>query len=274
MLKTPLKMPSFDGVAAGQTATAKLPIGHTYHELIIPYSGVTLAEMTEIRVLANGKVIHRYSAADRDAMNQHDGRAAASGELVIPFNRYGLVAKSMNEETAINAGPKSPKNGRAVRSLHVEVDIDGAATAPDLKIRAKRSKAKADQGPGTILHILKYTRDAAGAGEFEISDIPYGQRTSAALNRTFFKDGGNINELKIERGGYKVFERTASENDRALTDGVRSPQTGWFVYDTTEDGYGGDVLPLVGYQDFRYQCDMAAAQTLEIYQETLGELGD
>lgn len=273
MLKTPLRMPSFDGVGAGQTATAKLPIGHKYHELIIVYTGVLLAEMTEIRVLANGKVIHRYSAEDRDVMNQFDGRAAASGELVIPFNRYGLAAKQMNEETALNCGPAGP-NGRAIRSLHVEVDIDAAAVDPDLKLRALRSKADPDRGPGTVLHVMKYTRDAGGAGEFEISDIPYGQRTSAALNRTFFKEGGNLDKLEIERGGYTVFERTASENDRAQTDGVRTPQAGWYVYDTTENGYGGDVLPLVGYQDFRYKCELAAAQTLEVWQETLGELGD
>lgn len=273
MLKTPLRMPSFDGVQAGQTATAKLPIGHKYHELIIVYTGVTLAQMTEIRVLANGKVIHRYSASDRDAMNQFDGRAAANGELVIPFDRYGLKAKQMNEETALNAGPRG-SNGRAIRSLHVEVDIDAAAAAPDLKIRALRSKVDENSGPGTVLHILKYTRDAAGAGEFEISDIPYGQRTSAALNRTFFADGDNLDKLEIERGGYTIFERTASENDRAQTDGIRVPQAGWYVYDTTEMGYGGDVVPLVGYQDFRYKCELAGAQTLVVYQETLGELGD
>jgi hypothetical protein len=64
------KMPSFEGVGAGQTATVRLPVGLRFHKLIVPYSGVTLAQMTEMRVIANGKVFQRLIGADvHDSVN-------------------------------------------------------------------------------------------------------------------------------------------------------------------------------------------------------------
>ena len=41
------RMPPFEGVAAGNTALIKLPIGRRFHSLYLTYSGVTLAQMTD-----------------------------------------------------------------------------------------------------------------------------------------------------------------------------------------------------------------------------------
>jgi len=80
MPKTTRKAPSFEGVAAGQTATARLPIGRTYEQLLIPYSGATLTQLNELRIIANGEVIHRVTELTKlDSMNQFEGRAAANG---------------------------------------------------------------------------------------------------------------------------------------------------------------------------------------------------
>ncbi len=96
------KMPSWEGVAAGQTATVRLPIGNTYHKLLVPYSGVTLAQMDEIRVIANGKTIQRLIGGDvLDSMNQFDGRNAAGGILTIDFERFGLRTRAGSEFTVI-----------------------------------------------------------------------------------------------------------------------------------------------------------------------------
>lgn len=273
MPRIEVRMPAGEGIAAGQTATFKLPIGRRFHELQLAYSGVTLAQMTEIRLFANAKVIHRYSGTDRDLMNQFDGRAAAAGILVLPFDRYKLKTLAGEEETAFNTG-SADANGNAITSAYIEIDIDAAAAAPVLSLMATQSDALPG-GAGTVLHIQRHTRDAAGAGEFDISDLPRGTATSIALNRIFFKPSANaVNKLTVERNQYTIFERIAALNSKVQTDGVRVPQAEFYALDKTERGYGGDPIDLVGVSDYRYKLDMSGAATLTIYSEYLGRLGD
>ncbi len=273
MARIEVRMPAFEGVAAGQTATAKLPIGRRFHELQLTYSGVTLAQITEIRLFANGKVIHRYSGTDRDSMNQFDGRAAAGGILAIPFDRFNLITQAGREETALNTGSVS-EAGLSINSLYLEIDIDGAASAPAFSMTATQSDALAG-GPGTVLHVQRHTRDFAGAGTFDISDLPRGTATSIALNRIFFKESANaITDVKLERNQYTIFERSATLNSKVQTDGIRTPQSDIYVVDKTERGFGGDPIDLVGVSDFRYNLTVDGAMTVTAYSEYLGRLGD
>ncbi len=99
------KMPSFSGVGAGQTATCRLPIGLSYHNLLLTYSGATLAQLNEGRLVANGEVIQRLVELTKlDTFNQFEGRAAASGVIVLDFDRYNLNTRPARELTKIGTG--------------------------------------------------------------------------------------------------------------------------------------------------------------------------
>ena len=111
------RMPPFEGVAAGNTALIKLPIGRRFHSIFLIYSGVTLAQMTEIRVMANGKVFQRFTATERDNMNQFIGQAAAAGILQIPFDRVGLKNREQEELTSVNTGVADAQGMLLIRSL-------------------------------------------------------------------------------------------------------------------------------------------------------------
>lgn len=271
MARIEVRIPNADGVAAGQTALFKIPATRRYHDLRLVYTGVTLSQMTEIRVVANEQVIQRFSAADRDVMNQFDGRAAAAGILTIPFDRYFLNTRQADEETALNCGSYDDA-GNGISSLTVEIDIAGAATAPVLSMFASASES-VPGGPGTIMRVSKYTRTAAGAGELQISDLPYNTPQVLGLNRVWIKPSANdISRIIVERATYNIWERSKSMNERIQTDGVRTPQNGWHVVDKTECGYGGDPIDVTGYSDFRYRLDMTGAASLTVYQEELGVL--
>lgn len=273
MARIEVRMPAGEGIVAGQTGTFKLPIGRRFHELQLAFSGVTLAQMTEIRLFANGKVIHRYSGVDRDKINQFDGRAAAGNILIIPFDRYGLKTLAGEEETALNTGSVDA-NGVGITSLYLEIDIDGNATAPVMTLSATQSDALAG-GAGTVLHIQKHIRDTAGAGEFDVSDLPRGNATSIALNRLIVKPSANdISKMQIDRNQYVIFERSKELNEKVQTDGVRVPQSGYIIIDKTERGYGGDPIDLVGVSDFRYKFTTTGAASLTILSEYLGRIGD
>lgn len=273
MARIETRMPNAEGVSAGSTALFKLPISRRYHALMLSYTGVTLAQMTEIRLFANGKVIHRYSATFRDLLNRFDGRAAANGVLVIPFDRYNLKNRGGEEETALN--PDSfDDNGRGIRSLTLEIDIDGAAANPAFELNATQSE-KLPGGAGTVLHVMHYPRSAAGAGELQISDLPFGGVTTQALNRAIFvPSAGTIDKVSVERDTYLIWERKKALNEMMQADGVRVPQSELFVLDKSEMGYAGDPIALAGFHDFRYKLECSAAMQIDCHMEYLGALGD
>lgn len=266
-MKLTRQMPSFEGVAAGATATLRLPIGLSYEQLLITYSGVTLAQINEIRAVANGKTIMRFASGSRlDLMNQFDGRAAAAGVLTLDFARYGLRTRQAEELTVLGTGIQpSAEFPVSLSTLALEVDIDGAAVSPALSARAVQSMPRP---LGLIKQIREYSYNAGAAGEFEISDIPKGP----LFNRVFFHSA-NITALRVERDNYTVFERTKAENDLVQADGVRVPQAGVFVFDPTEGGLGAESLETLGVHDLRFILTMSAAGAVPVTVEAMGPLG-
>jgi hypothetical protein len=261
------KMPSWEGVAAGQTATVRLPIGNTYHKLLVPYSGVTLAQMDEIRIIANGKTIQRIIGGDvLDSMNQFDGRNAAAGILTIDFERFGLRTRAGSEFTVIGTGASG--DAMPITTLAVEIDINAAAAAPVLT--AAKAVQSAPQQSGVLKQVRAFGYDPAGAGDYEISDLP----RLGLINRVFFKSAVVINSVKLARDGYTVFERTTAENAAVQNDGVRVTQANYWVMDFSEEGNGQDALAVAGVQDLRFTLDMAGAGHVDVIVEYLAPLNN
>lgn len=271
-----IKLPSFEGVAPGQTATLNIPVGWTYHDFLLTYSGAALSELNEIRLLVNGKVIRRYKggSARLDTLNQYDGLQAAGGVIRMSMDRVGLITRKGREHTALGTGMKSGEkvDGKSIglqpETVTIEVDIDGAATAPALSAKARRS----GRSPvGEIIQLAEYTYNAPASGDYEIADIP--RPPGQTINRLFLFSS-DINSLKVERDGYKLFERDTTENDQLQTDGVRVPQAGVFAVDPTELGYGGDpiVIDPREVNDFRMIADMAGSGPVPVAVEYMGPL--
>lgn len=266
------KVQAPEGVAPGQTATVRFAIGTKYHDVAL-VTNMALTDMTEIRLIANNKTIHRYNATERDKLNQYYGLPAFDGILYIPLDRKALKTRVMEEVTGINTGVQG-ENGEAIRAFYLEVDIHEDATSPKLDVYATTSAATTD-GVGTVMHVTKHNRNAAGAGELEVNDLPFNAPTAAALNATFmFPSANDISNIVVERGLYKVFERTKALNERFQRIGERTPQSGMVAIDFTENGYGANALDLRGYQDFRYRLMMSGAAQVTFISEYLGILGD
>lgn len=265
MPKTFKQLPSFEGVNSGQTATLRLPIGQTYHTLYIAYSGVTLAQMTGIRVIANGKAIHTYASGEvLNQMNMHDGREDATNDsiLIIDFERFGMEGRSARELTALGTG--AGNDPTPVQTLSVEIDIDSAASGPALSCKAQRS---APTPLGIIKKVRRFNYNAPGAGDYEISDLPRGD----LVNQVFFRTG-DVNSVKLERDSYVEFERTDTENALIQRNAVRDPQANQYVYDPVEFGNGSETLATKSVNDLRFILAMAQAATVETMVVYLGAL--
>lgn len=260
------RMPGFEGVAAGNTATLRCPIGLTYHQLLITYAGVTLAQMDEVRVLANGEVIHRYTSGTQlDALNTYEGRAAAGGVLTIDFDRYGLRTRRAEEVTALGTG--DPADPSKITTLSVEIDINAAAVGTALSAKAIQSAA---QPVGIIKKVRQFNYTVPGAGDFEIADLPKGD----IINKVYFGNHGTVasTNLKCERDNFVVFDRTVAENIVVQTDGVRVPAAAYVVFDPTENGHGAESLETAGVGDLRFTLAAGAAGALPVTVEYLGAI--
>jgi len=275
MSRIEVRLPAGEGVADGQTATFKLPVGRRYHEIQVDFDGMNVADMQEIRIYANGKVIHRYSGEERDSMNKFDRREnTLTGKiLILPFDRHALKTLFGEEQTALNTG-SFDEAGNGISSLYIEIDIKSGVTAPKIAMTATQSE-KLEGGAGTVMHVQRHIRDFGGAGQVEVSDLPRGTVTSMALNRVFLvASTSTIDKVQIQRNTHTIFERKREVNTRVQMDGMRSPQYGIFTIDKTERGVGGDPITLTGVNDFRYIMDLPVAMSVKFITEYLGVLGD
>lgn len=253
-LKTTRLLPGWEGVAAGQTATLRCPIGLTYHQIWTEFGGVTLAQMNEVRVVANGQVIHRYDTGTLlDSYNQFEGRTAAGGILCIDFDRFGLRTRAGEEFTSLGTGKRDDPT--PVTTLTVEIDIDAAAVGTTLESRAVQSVPR---NLGLIKKVRTFTFTVGGAVDFEISELPKGD----LINQVYVDfSAGDISRARIERDTFIVFDRTDDLNERVQTDGVRVPQASQYVYDPTEAGNGAEGLITKGVNDLRFILTHSAAAT-------------
>lgn len=265
MPKTTRTMPSFEGVAAGATATLRLPIGLTYHQLLITYSDITMAEMEGIRLIANGRVIQDWNTGtELDTYNQFQGRAAANGVLVLDLERYGLRTIEGQALTALGTG--HPDDPTPITTLSLEIDCAAAAAGVAMSCKAVQSAAS----PAGLIRIVKrFVYSPGASGEFEISDIP---KKIGLVNQAFFNKS-DITNLEIERDNFTVFDRTTAENSLMQSDGKRTPQSNWEVYDPTEDGLGAEGLAIHNTNDLRWKVTVGSSGSLPVVMDFIGTLG-
>ena len=72
--------PASTPVAAGSTAVFPVPAIWRFHMFSLSLTDLTVAQINEIRLIVNSKVINRYSGTQRDAINQFYGLPAENDE--------------------------------------------------------------------------------------------------------------------------------------------------------------------------------------------------
>ena len=262
------KMPSFEGVAAGQTATLRMPVGLTYHELLVAYkltnSNQGLSNMiSEARILANGRTLQRWADIDDLAsVTAFDGfpkAAATDGDdfFLIPFDRRRMKTRAAEELTSIGSGPPTLRdpNGNPdptpLATLTCEIDIKAGVTGAELSASARQSQP-------AFVGLVKKVRTfiyPLVVGDIEIADLPRGD----IINRIII-EAATITRLQILVDNYTIFDRTVGENNREQAASLyRTPQAGYFIFDPTELGYGAEGIVTAAVGDLRLIVTSSAA---------------
>jgi len=282
------KLPTFTGVAPGQTATCEIPSGYAYHSFfMVLQRGDQSAELlprhiTEIRLVANGQVIQRWGGADLNSANMYDGMPTSgwgsSGQpnyIDLSCVRNHLKTRASQEATALPFG--AVNDPRPITSVLIEVDlssstpqncaIDGYALVSD--------RPDLNGIPATLKMIRKFQYSPTAVGEFDIANLP----RIGAISRILFSaqtsgDVPLIKQIQVQADGREMWNRTFYLNNTIIKSyNWRYVQDRFFAIDTTEQGNGNDFWDISGVSDFRLKLDMSGAQDLNCIVEYLAPLG-
>ncbi|MBE0507789.1 MAG: hypothetical protein IBX50_13945 [Marinospirillum sp.] len=206
------KLPSLANVAPGSTATLNCPIGRSYDRIILEYTGVTLAQMKNLRVELDGKPIQEFKdAVQLNDLNKYYGRFEAAGFITIWFNRPEMNTLEHQRVTRLGTGAGGQG---VVQTFQISFDVDSAATAPVVRAHAVQSEASP---LGMITKVKQFVFSSATAGQFEIDSIPRGPRILAV--HCFKSDVTAVeveqNSRKIREGSKELLEFLQQESGRA-----------------------------------------------------------
>lgn len=271
------RAPGWDGNITGDnTVTLKLPMGLTYHRVYTEYTfadsvpaDLALADAVGfIRLIANGKPIWQILASELDTNNQFESRAAAGtaagGILTLDFDRYNLRSRLMEEFTSLGTGAQNDPT--PLTTLHIEMDLKTAVASGTLKSRIEQSRRK---NLGLFKKLRRYVETFTSSGQFEIDTFPKGDLINKV---SFFQSANEIDNVRLEKDDYIMFDRSNALNERIQLDGVRTPQALLYVQDTTELGNGLEQIITKDANDLRWFLDLSGAMTITSVVEYLGAL--
>jgi hypothetical protein len=270
---------SFQGVAAGQTATLDLPAGAgaglVYYGLRIEYAeSGTLADQStmeagidEVRILINGVVQRRFSAAELNALNAENGIDFDAGQLKIFFAEPWR--RSAQGEDALAWGVAD------VDTFQVEIDIASGATSPSLKVRAH--VVRNSRPLGAIMKWRKFTVAPSATGIYNLTTLP--RQDSYARLHFFENAAGDIDDIEVLVDGRQEFKATDALFESLYGDNGLTPQAALTTVAFDHRQRVSEMLAMrkpVGNNqfrqvtDFRVDINFAAANAATLLTQTLG----
>lgn len=270
------KMPDFNGVAAGQTATVQLPNSGIYHQVRLQYQTTTAggatqanmeAEIDEMRVKINGKVQRTLSGAQLFAINAYHGIPVLAGSASI----RGVLPLYFSEPWRRSAaGEDAGAWGMAdVDTFQIEVDINSGATSPQLGLTAVR-----DRGSRVMGLITKYRRHTINVGATGWIDVPTFPKHDAYWAVHCVSTDIDEVDVIVEGDAYYKNILIPDLHDYTEHQGFAA-QTGYTHIEFAATTRAHDSLPLrsqdgLAFSDFRVDFNMGAATPFTAITETLG----
>jgi hypothetical protein len=213
---------SFSGVTAGETATISLPPSGLYESLQIEYKKAgtlatvaqMIADITEIRVVVNGKVQRRYSAKQLFMLLGLKNHAVNDGFLNIFFAEPSR--RSAEGEDSLGWGMAD------VQTFEVQIDLDDAAGAVTLKCKRNHLPVN-NVNMGAIVKIKRHNIPVSSTGEIQWQSLPRLDRYYA-----LHAQSTDIDEVTVEIDNTVKFDNTTLGNSDRIEQHGLTPQAGYF----------------------------------------------
>ena len=272
------KMPTPEGIGAGQTATCRLPIGYTYDALMIRMAdGVgDIAEsawgsnIDEIRVMVNGDAKIQIDAADLVSLNKWKGHTHADGVLPIFFGQPFMRTILGEDETAY-------KTAGGVTAFTLEIDLAAGITIGELNVYAWQSSPTYPAGHpmagqpkvwGSHYRLQKYAKTISATGEHEIADLLKGTYSMAAVHLK----SSAISTAEVFANQSRFYNSDAQVRAHMAEVAGRSQQAGFTHLDFIPTNRISDAMPMA-VQDFRIKANFTGTGAVPLYVESVQGAG-
>lgn len=264
MARTTVKLPSFSNVAAGATATLELPLGLTYDQVMFTFENITLHQMRNLKLIANGKVLQEYTSAARlNEINKYYARGAATTKfLTWFFVRPELKTLQEQRMTAIGTSD--------LQTLSISLDLEAGDYKPVITAHAIKSNA----APlGLVIKTKKYGKSSATSGEFDIDNITrHPQARIAAIH--LFDEDDKIRHVELEMNSQRVIDMDADLARKIQVDYGRRPMDKALSIDFQLEGDIAQSLVMQGVTDMRLKAFLekpgAFDAHVEFYDQFVG----
>lgn len=279
--KRKIELSKINSVGAGQEANIELPTRFRYHAIVLEYDtdttgGATEAnmesEITEIRVLLNNTVQRRITAAQLFDINRTKGINPVVGDGTLPgylplfFSEPQRDSRRLDEATAWGM--------LGVEGFDIEVDIASGASNPTLKGYAVVDEVQ--ESPAGIVKIKKNVLNISETGEVDFSLSTLGGDSYQGLY-FFEQTAGDIENIRLELDGTKVYNLTAAQEDSYLPTVDAVPVSG-MRHVILDDNSPTDVMQVVEQspngeirnKSLKAFLNMGAANNVTLLSERVG----
>lgn len=245
------------GVAAGGTVSLTMPVNLTYDKVHLEYTGVTAAQIKNIKIELNGRTLTEYATL-QDLINENTyyNREVTAGFATLHFVRSEVKsskAPQLVEQRFFGLGTAG------LSLCQIKFDIDAAAAAPVINAYAEKSAASA---PGWLFKRRSF-RFNFMEGINEVENIPRPRGAYIAL-------------IEIKKAGIKSAEFLVNNtkwrehipkplHDAILKQNERTPVTDTHAIDLMLDGdvFGALMLdPEIN--DMRLRIDSTSGGQAEV----------
>lgn len=299
------KLVNLVNVASGASATLRIPIGPTYDRLMLRLignggAGATLANLQNVRLLLNGKVIEEYSDLTvLNTINQIYGRGAAANggaagavgvdtsvclhfrrpevqQMTLPDGKTTLYGIDAERVTSLRTG------NLGVATL--EFTIAAGYVSPQIEAYSDE-QPDVSENIGLIKKFRKFVYNAGASGDFDtLYDIPRGPRilavhynftagiiqrvtmkaNSVALLDTLTTNAGplGVGGAANSFGALEDFQRFSQQNPIA-------PQSGFDSLIFVSDGNLDEAVRTANLRDLRATLTLSAAGAMNTFVEYL-----
>ncbi|GGI85900.1 major capsid protein P2 [Shewanella gelidii] len=275
MARSTKKINTISAVVKGNLCTVTLPLGKSYDHLMIEYSGVTLAQLKNIRIKINEDVIQEFK--DGNALKEFNAyykRELTDGILDIHFKQPEM--KTLAEQRMFSLGtangiPQTPEQVAlmpAVQAASVTFEIDAGATAPVIACSAQQS----DPAPlGNIVKVKRYPI-VLQPGTNEFDHLPKG--VDSRIKAVHVVSAAVVEKIMpvIDESEQNDLSQTLIKKLQRAHN--RTPQANFATIDFTMEGDMKQSIPLKAVRDLRFRVECAADTTPSTSAELLVEYID
>jgi hypothetical protein len=251
----PLK--KIENVVKGNTATIQLPINNTYDRIYLQIAGVTKAQIKNIRLELNGRLVFDHKDALRmEEIDAYYKRNIETDVIAIHFNEDDLT-RTFEEGAFFGLATYG------LQTATISFDIDAAATAPAIKAYAEKSEPFGASG-----QWIKKTRTypfSVAAGLNELTTIP---RPDGASIKAIHLRKSDVTAAELVIDNTKWFELDKAINEQMQKRYGRQPDADLLSIDFMLQGKLSECLPLTNaIQDMRLRATCTTGGTLEVVVE-------